>query len=65
MKDSRRLVVARCVRTLRRRSMHEINPAMQECIENCLRCCGVCLRTAMNHCLEAGGKHTEPRISGR
>ena len=40
--------------------MHKINPAMQDCIDNCLRCYSVCLRMAMNHCLEAGGKHTEP-----
>ncbi|ANM08044.1 hypothetical protein AMC78_PD00534 (plasmid) [Rhizobium phaseoli] len=40
--------------------MHEMDPIMQKCIDNCLRCYGVCLRTAMSHCLEAGGKHTEP-----
>ena len=40
--------------------MHEMVPIMQKCIDNCLRCYGVCLRTAMSHCLEAGGKHTEP-----
>jgi hypothetical protein len=31
------------------------------CIETCLECYAKCLSTAMNHCLEAGGKHTEPR----
>ncbi|NKF32416.1 four-helix bundle copper-binding protein, partial [Pseudomonas sp. BGM005] len=40
--------------------MHEMDPTMQKCIDDCLRCYGVCLRTAMSHCLEAGGKHTEP-----
>jgi len=34
---------------------------IQKCIDNCLRCYGTCLSTAMNHCLEAGGEHIEPR----
>ncbi|MDP9810187.1 hypothetical protein J2W42_003048 [Rhizobium tibeticum] len=34
---------------------------MQQCVENCLRCYSVCLSTAMNHCLEAGGEHTQPQ----
>ena len=33
---------------------------MQACIEECLRCYRTCLGDAMNHCLEAGGKHVEP-----
>ena len=33
---------------------------MEECIKNCLDCHHICLETAMNHCLETGGKHTEP-----
>lgn len=33
---------------------------MQECIDNCLQCYRVCLETAMNHCLEKGGKFVEP-----
>lgn len=32
---------------------------MQACIEACNHCHQVCLQTAMNHCLEAGGKHVE------
>ena len=40
--------------------MRHADPAMRECIENCLRCYSVCLSTAMNHCLEMGGKHTAP-----
>src|SRR5882762_1824171 len=33
---------------------------MQKCIDDCLRCYQTCLGTAMTHCLETGGKHTEP-----
>jgi hypothetical protein len=33
---------------------------MQACIDACLRCHTVCLGEAMNHCLEAGGRHVEP-----
>ena len=33
---------------------------MQACIEECLRCYQSCLGMAMNHCLEAGGRHVEP-----
>ncbi len=34
--------------------------SMQHCIDDCLHCYRTCLQTAMNHCLEAGGRHTEP-----
>ena len=33
---------------------------MNRCIEACLSCYKTCLSTAMNHCLEMGGKHTKP-----
>jgi hypothetical protein len=33
--------------------------SMQTCIETCSHCHQVCLQTAMNHCLEVGGKHVE------
>lgn len=33
--------------------------AMQSCIDACGHCHLVCLQTAMNHCLDAGGKHVE------
>lgn len=36
------------------------NAAMQACIEACLGCYQTCLSTAMHHCLETGGKHTQP-----
>src|SRR5262249_36193132 len=39
---------------------HQQNTQMQQCIEACLNCHSVCLREAMNHCLETGGRHTEP-----
>jgi hypothetical protein len=34
--------------------------SMQHCIDDCLHCYRTCLQTAMNHCLEEGGRHTEP-----
>src|SRR5262249_5361027 len=34
---------------------------MQQCIDACLQCYQTCLSTAMNHCLETGGKHVEPK----
>jgi len=37
-----------------------ISPEMQACIDACLRCYSACLGTAMQHCLDMGGKHTEP-----
>jgi hypothetical protein len=36
------------------------DPAMQRCIRDCLDCYSVCKQTAMNHCLEEGGRHVEP-----
>jgi len=33
--------------------------SMQSCIENCNRCAQVCLQTAMNQCLEMGGRYVE------
>jgi hypothetical protein len=33
---------------------------MQQCIEECLHCYRICTQTAMNHCLETGGRHVEP-----
>lgn len=36
------------------------SPQMQRCIEACLKCYQACFGTAMNHCLESGGQHTEP-----
>jgi len=38
---------------------HHQPPEMKSCIDNCLACYRECLSTAMNHCLEMGGKHTE------
>jgi hypothetical protein len=35
------------------------NLSLQDCIAACSHCHQVCLQTAMNHCLEAGGKHVE------
>lgn len=33
---------------------------MQSCIDACTQCYQTCLQTAMNHCLDRGGKHVEP-----
>lgn len=38
-----------------------ITQNMQNCIDECLQCYQTCTREAMNHCLEAGGKHVEPK----
>ena len=35
-----------------------VSPAMQECIDQCLRCYATCDAT-VTHCLEMGGKHVE------
>ena len=40
---------------------HHQSPEMKTCIDNCLACYRECLSTAVNHCLEMGGKHTEPQ----
>ena len=37
-----------------------MNQDMQRCIEICDQCHRTCLQMAMNHCLEAGGRHVEP-----
>ncbi|GGE38309.1 ferredoxin [Agaricicola taiwanensis] len=39
--------------------MHHIAPEMKACIDQCLDCYSTCLSTAMGHCLEMGGPHTE------
>jgi hypothetical protein len=39
--------------------MVQFAPQMQDCIDNCLICYRICTSTAMNHCLETGGKHLE------
>lgn len=40
--------------------MHRMNEATKTCVDHCLACYREFLFTAMNHCLETGGKHTEP-----
>jgi hypothetical protein len=42
------------------RNQTAMNQDMQRCIEACVECHQTCLQTAMNHCLETGGKHVEP-----
>ena len=44
--------------------MHTMNNDMQACIDACIKCYQTCLSTALHHCLEAGGKHTEPEHFG-
>ena len=41
--------------------MQHLSPEMKSCIDECLRCYQTCLSTAMGHCLEMGGKHTEKK----
>lgn len=41
--------------------MHHMTPEMKTCIDDCLACYRECLSTAMGHCLEMSGKHTEPQ----
>jgi hypothetical protein len=33
---------------------------LQACIVDCLECYSLCRQEAMNHCLEAGGRHVHP-----
>ena len=40
-------------------AMSAVSHEMQQCIEECLRCHGMCLQTVA-HCLELGGRHAEP-----
>lgn len=39
--------------------MAKPSPEMLKCIENCLKCYGICLGMATNHCLAVGGRHVE------
>jgi len=41
--------------------MRQMDPAMKDCMEACHECHVTCLSMAMNHCLEVGGAHAEPR----
>jgi hypothetical protein len=36
------------------------SPQLQACIVDCLECYSLCKQEAMNHCLEAGGRHIDP-----
>lgn len=38
---------------------HEMSKEMKRCVDECLGCYSACVRTAQ-HCLEQGGKHSEP-----
>jgi hypothetical protein len=39
----------------------QLSEDVNRCVETCLSCHKICLSTAMNHCLEAGGQHVEPK----
>ena len=41
-------------------SKHPMSSDMKQCIEDCHHCHATCLTMAATHCLEMGGKHTEP-----
>lgn len=40
-------------------SLHQVNPEMQQCIQNCLDCHSICLNT-ITYCLQQGGHHSAP-----
>jgi hypothetical protein len=40
--------------------MRQLPENVRRCVEECLRCHGICLGTASNHCLEMGGAHVAP-----
>ena len=42
-------------------AMHQLDTEMQQCVDLCQACATTCFTTAMNHCLEEGGKHVEPK----
>jgi hypothetical protein len=42
------------------RLMPQMSTDMQECIQNCLECHSICL-ASVNHCLQMGGEHAEPK----
>lgn len=52
--------VLRSTKELNRKSAVKMSKDMQSCIDNCLPCYQTCLGMALTHCLETGGKHTEP-----
>ncbi|HVK94009.1 MAG TPA: four-helix bundle copper-binding protein [Noviherbaspirillum sp.] len=41
-------------------SLTASDPSLVHGADECLRCYQACQHTAMNHCLEMGGHHTEP-----
>ncbi len=41
--------------------MHHISQETQRCIDECIRCYRTCFGMAMNHCLEMGGEHVQPK----
>ncbi|HEY4266342.1 MAG TPA: four-helix bundle copper-binding protein [Micropepsaceae bacterium] len=41
--------------------MNQLSAETRHGIEEALRCHGVCLATAMTHCLEMGGEHVKPQ----
>jgi len=38
-----------------------LNAEMRACIQACHDCQTICLAEAIGHCLEVGGRHTEPK----
>lgn len=36
------------------------NIAMKACIDHCMKCHQVCLRTVLTYCIEVGGDHAAP-----
>lgn len=48
------------IRTSSEVTMQQLSREMKSCIDACLHCHATCLQTAMQHCLEMGGRHVEP-----
>ena len=40
--------------------MAHTDPEVKQCMDDCHECHVMCLSMAMTHCLETGGRHTEP-----
>lgn len=40
--------------------MHQMDPKVKDCIENCNECRDECEATLYQHCLDVGGKHIAP-----
>lgn len=49
-----------CCAHMKRKSTMPHTNQHSECADACSSCSEICYSTAMNHCLQVGGKHVEP-----